>query len=119
MAYYAKVVKGKVTNVILADENWFSNEFVDDSPGAWIETFKDDTTRGAFAGKGMVYDSEMDAFYPPQQFSSWTLNTDNYNWEAPVDKPDDENPTNRYIWNEDAYQADTSDTKTAGWDAVE
>ena len=34
MAHYAKVVNGKVTQVIVAD---FFNTFVDTSPGEWIQ----------------------------------------------------------------------------------
>ena len=37
MAHYAKVLNGKVLNVIKADPEFF-NDFVDDSPGEWIET---------------------------------------------------------------------------------
>jgi hypothetical protein len=39
---------------------------------------------------GFIYDSQNDAFIPPQPFSSWTLNTQNYLWEAPVAKPTEE-----------------------------
>ena len=37
MAHYAKVLNGIVTKVIVAEEDFF-NEFVDDSPGKWIQT---------------------------------------------------------------------------------
>ena len=37
MAHYAKVVDGKVTNVIVAEAEYFDT-FVDDSPGEWIQT---------------------------------------------------------------------------------
>ena len=40
MAHYAKVINDKVVEVKTADENFFSN-FVDTSPGTWIETFVD------------------------------------------------------------------------------
>ena len=37
MAHYAKVLNGKVVNVIVAEISFFDN-FVDDSPGTWIQT---------------------------------------------------------------------------------
>ena len=37
MAHYAKVVDGKVTNVIVAEAEYFDT-FVDDSPGTWVQT---------------------------------------------------------------------------------
>ena len=37
MSHYAKVVDGKVTQVIVAEADFF-NHFVDTSPGSWIQT---------------------------------------------------------------------------------
>ena len=37
MAHFAKVVDGKVTQVIVAEPEFF-NTFVDSSPGEWIQT---------------------------------------------------------------------------------
>jgi hypothetical protein len=37
MGHYAKVVNGKVAKVIVAEASFFNN-FVDDSPGKWIQT---------------------------------------------------------------------------------
>ena len=37
MGHYAKVVNGKVTKVIVAEASFFDN-FVDSSPGKWIQT---------------------------------------------------------------------------------
>ena len=37
MSHFAKVVDGKVINVIVAEPEFF-NHFVDSSPGQWIQT---------------------------------------------------------------------------------
>ena len=37
MSHYAKVVDGKVTQVIVAEADFFET-FVDSSPGEWIQT---------------------------------------------------------------------------------
>ena len=50
MAHFAKVVDGVVTNVIVAEPEFFQS-FVDDSPGEWIQTSYN--TRG-----GVHYDPE-------------------------------------------------------------
>jgi hypothetical protein len=68
--------------------------------------------RGNYAGIGYTWDETNDVFYPPQPYGSWTLSSD-WVWEAPIDYPDD---GNNYIWNENAYQADTADPKTEGWE---
>jgi hypothetical protein len=53
--------------------------------------------RKNYAGKGYTYDEAKDAFIPPKPYSSWILNDDTCNWEAPVAYPDDGRV---YIWNE-------------------
>ena len=37
MAHYAKVLDGKVINVIVAEADFFKT-FIDDTPGTWIQT---------------------------------------------------------------------------------
>jgi len=105
MAHWAKVVDGKVTQVIVAEPEFFDT-FVDSSPGTWLATSyntygnkhsKGGTPlRGNYAGIGYTYDSKKDVFYAPQPFPSWTLSAD-YLWEAPIAIPDD---GKQYIWDE-------------------
>jgi len=100
MAHYAKVTSGTVVKVIVAESSFFDN-FVDDSPGNWIETFKDRSSRKNFASVGWTYDNTRDAFIPPKPHSSWTLNEDTCIWESPVAYPDE---NENYKWN-DATQS--------------
>ena len=98
MAHFAKVVDGKVTQVIVAEPEFF-NTFVDSSPGEWIQTSYN--TRGGvhtlggtplrknYAGIGFSYDRVKDAFIPPQPYASWTLNDTTCLWDPPVAYPDD------------------------------
>ena len=114
MAHYAKVLDGKVIEVIVAEQD-FMDEFVDSTPGEWIQTSYN--TKGGvhseggtplrynYAGVGFNYDSDADAFYAPKHYNSWVLNTDTYVWEAPVAYPS----SGKHTWNE----TDKS------WDAVE
>ena len=123
MAHFAKVVDGIVTNVIVAEEDFFDS-FIDNSPGQWIQTSyntrggvhtNDETPlRKNFAGIGYIYDGNRDAFYTPQPYNSWVLNETSCLWEAPIAVPNDADTVN-YVWDEDAYQADN----TTGWVIVE
>jgi len=106
MSHFAKVVNGVVTQVIVAEPEFFQT-FVDSSPGEWIQTsyntkggvhLKGGTPlRKNFAGIGYSYDAVKDAFIPPRPFNSWTLNETTCLWEAPVAKPNDDK---LYIWDE-------------------
>ena len=105
MAHFAKVVDGKVTQVIVAEAEFF-NTFVDSSPGAWIQTSYNTQgnqhpegrpLRGNYAGIGYTYDQANDVFYAPQPYSSWALDDSTWLWQAPTPMPDD---GNIYRWNE-------------------
>lgn len=106
MAHYAKVVDGKVTQVIVAEADFFDT-FVDSSPGAWIQTSYNThggvhanggtPLRKNYAGIGYSYDAVRDAFIPPQPYASWTLDDATCLWNAPVAMPTDGKP---YEWDE-------------------
>lgn len=54
--------------------------------------------RKNYAGIGMTYDEDRDAFIEPKPYPSWTLNENTCQWEAPVVKPND---GQYYQWNEE------------------
>ena len=106
MAHFAKVTDGKVTQVIVAEPEFFTT-FVDTSPGEWIQTSYNThggvhatggtPLRKNYAGIGYTYDRTRDAFIPPQPYPSWTLDETSCLWESPVAHPTDDK---RYEWNE-------------------
>jgi hypothetical protein len=106
MAHFAKVVNGLVTQVIVAEPDFFAT-FVDSSPGEWIQTsyntkggvhlFGGTPLRKNYAGVGYSYSSVLDAFIPPQPYPSWTLDEDTCLWSAPIPYPTD---GKEYYWNE-------------------
>ena len=105
MSHFAKVVDGKVTQVIVAEKEFFDT-FVDSSPGTWLQTSYNThgnqhpegrPLRGNYAGIGYNYDATNDVFYAPQPFPSWILNNTTWLWEAPVAYPLDDK---LYKWNE-------------------
>ena len=105
MSHYAKVVDGKVTQVIVAEADFF-NSFVDSSPGTWIQTSynthgnqhpENRPLRGNYAGIGFTYDQTHDVFYAQQPYPSWTLNQSTWLWEPSTPYPTD---GKQYQWDE-------------------
>jgi len=112
VSHFAKVLDGKVIQVIVAEPDFFDT-FVDSSPGQWLQTsyntrggvhYGQDgnpdggvALRGNYAGIGYTYDATHDVFYAPQPFPSWTLNQTTWLWEAPVAYPTD---GQSYVWDE-------------------
>ena len=84
--------------------------------------------RGNYAGIGMTYMSaartmgvaSTDIFIEQQPYPSWSIGIATAHWYAPIDGPpaltaDEEAANKFYIWDEDAYNADTNSPKTVGW----
>ena len=93
----------------------------------WKQTSYNGNMRGNYAGIGYTYMENVatlgvgstDIFISQQPHDSWTISTSAARWEAPIAQPtltDDQIAAGSYYtWDESAYQADTSDPKTAGW----
>ena len=128
MASFAKIgLNGKVievqsvVNEVLHDSNGVEQEsigidFLTKLTGWSIWKQTSYNTRGGehktggtpfrknFAGIGMTYDEDRDAFIPPKPYPSWTLNEQTCLWECPVAKPqltqEQYDNNNYYEWNE-------------------
>lgn len=115
MGHYAKVAYGVVQQVIVAEQD-FINSYVDNTPGAWIQTSYNTrgnihygadgqpdggrALRGNYAGIGYTYDAVNDVFYPPRPYNSWSISAEtNWLWTPPVAYPTD---GKMYAWNEAA-----------------
>ena len=126
MAHFAKVVNGTVTQVIVAEPEFFDT-FNDDSPGKWVQTSyntrygkhyepnsntlssdQSKALRKNYAWVGGTYDATRDAFLPPHTYASWTLNEETCVYDPPIEYPTDDKV---YDWDESVYQADN----TKGW----
>ena len=59
--------------------------------------------RKHYAGIGMLYNPDLDAFIPPQPYPSWTLDTE-CDWQPPTPRPDSEAS---YTWNESTLEWET------------
>jgi len=109
MGHFAKVLDGKVIQVIVAESEFFET-FLDSTPGEWIQTSYNTLggihrqggipLRMNFAGIGFSYDPIRDAFIPPQPYPSWTLNENTCLWEPPYAMPVHSADIKPYYWDE-------------------
>ena len=102
-----------VVNEVLHDSNGVEQEnigidFLTKLTGwaIWKQTSYNNNIRKNYAGIGMTYDEDKDAFIPKKPYNSWILNETTCQWEAPVAYPTD---GQRYNWNEE----------TTSWDLVD
>ena len=115
MASFAKIgLNGKVievlsvNNEVLKDANGVEQEingvdFLTKLTGwaIWKQTSYNTNFRKNYAGIGMTYDENRDAFIHKKPFNSWILNEDTCLWETPISMPTEELENNQfYSWNE-------------------
>ena len=93
----------------------------------WKKTSYNANFRGNYAGLGATYMSGVrtlgvastDIFISQQPFPSWSIGINTATWYSPIAEPvltDSELAAGkRYVWDEDAYNADTNSPKTVGW----
>ena len=103
MSHWAEIDENSIVlRVLVGDNNDPAGDegyqwLIDNLGGTWVQTSYNDNFRKRFAGVGYTYNATLDAFIPPQPFSSWTLNETTCLWEAPVPYPTDHKD---YEWNE-------------------
>jgi hypothetical protein len=69
----------------------------------WVQTSYTARIRRRYAGIGMTYSVEHDAFIMPKPYPSWLLDLNDANdWIAPIPKPTDEGYW--YEWDEQGQQ---------------
>jgi hypothetical protein len=114
MAHWAEINEDNiVTRVLVGDNNDPAGDegyqwLLDNLGGKWVKTSYNTVAgqhtlggtplRGNYAGIGFIYDEELDAFYAPKPFASWTLDTTKFIWEAPKAYPTD---GKFYTWDEE------------------
>ena len=143
MAHFAKLNANNIVETVIVVANSdtgggnldseatgisFCRNHVGDNSTTWKQTSYNKNFRGKFAGIGMTYMSGVrtlgvastDIFIEQQPFSSWSIGINTAEWYSPLGLPPDlteseKTAGKRYIWDEDAYQADTNSPKTVGW----
>ena len=106
MAYWAKIDNNNIViDIAIGNKYWHDSQ---DDFNMYILY---DINKKRFPSVGYTYDSNRDAFIPPQpKFPSWTLNEDTCLWESPTPHPQitDPNDSKSYNWNE----------STTSWDLI-
>ena len=111
MAHFAKIgLNNIVTDVLVVanretmdstgvEHESIGVEFLKNLTGheTWIQTSYNGNIRKNYAGIGYTYDSQRDAFIPPQPFPSWLLVEDTCQWTPPIPVPTVGGP---YEWDE-------------------
>ena len=93
-----------ISNADILDENGIEQEHLGVAicvtvagSGTWKQTSYNNKFRKMFATPGMKYAPDKDVFYSPVgPFPSWILDN-NYDWQPPIPKPDDDK---EYGWDE-------------------
>ena len=107
MAHFAKLGTGNIVEKVevvsndIATNEQAGVDFLNNLYGTrdvWKQTSYNGNIRKNYAGVGFTYDETLDAFIPPKEFKSWILNETTCLWEAPVEKPTDDQ---LYKWNEE------------------
>ena len=74
----------------------------------WLQTSYNNKFRFRYAGPGMVYNNQYDVFLNPQPYSSWTLNTETFEWDPPIPEPElteeQIESESYYQWNEETQE---------------
>jgi hypothetical protein len=96
------VTNGAVDNLPFSESEPVGIAFCQSLYGAdtvWKQTSYNASFRKHYAGIGMIYNADIDAFIVPQPYPSWTLNAQSGNWDAPIPYPSDGAD---YDWDEEA-----------------
>lgn len=113
MANFAQIdAASVVVNIIVAEQDVIDSGVLGD-PSQFIEYGPDKPVGLQGAGPGYTYVKEYPAFISPKPYPSWVLNTETYQWEAPVPNPNadghekcaDGKPVD-YYWNESTLSWD-------------
>jgi hypothetical protein len=109
MAHFAQLNEQNIVTqvIVVANEELLDNGIESEAKGIafcqslfggeWMQTSYNGNIRKNYAGIGYTYDSQRDAFIPPQPYPSWTLVEETCHWNAPVLYPTD---GKMYSWDE-------------------
>jgi hypothetical protein len=101
MSHWAEIDENNIVLRVLVGNNSEPDEgeaFMNSLGGTWVKTSYNGNIRKNYAGIGMSYDAERDAFIAPQPYASWILDEETCRWEAPVAYPTD---GIMYVWDEE------------------
>lgn len=114
MAHFAEIDENNVVSRVIVvnnsdilDENGNESEDIGKQfcnnllGGNWIQTSYNRNFRKNFAGTGMIYRPDLDAFISTPMYGSWILNEETCQWEPPIPMPND---NKKYTWNDESQE---------------
>ena len=102
MSHWAEVDENNIVlRVLVCDNNDPNGDegyqfLLDTFGGRWVQTSYNNNFRGHFAGIGMIYNEEYDAFIGQQPYPSWSIDPLLKDWSAPTPMPEAGN----FYWDE-------------------
>lgn len=91
MAHYAEVIDGKVTRVLVIDNEWSQQETFDFlmavSQHTWVQASYNSRIRGHYPAIGDTYNEELDIFVESVFPEGWVLNVQTGFYEEPPLQP--------------------------------
>lgn len=114
MGYYAELDENNIVKrVIVAEQDFIDSGAVGD-PKNWIQTSYNTSggvhklggvpLRKNYAGIGYTYDSALDAFIPPKEYQSWTLDEQTCRYIPPVEEPKSDTEKLITDWDEEKQE---------------
>jgi hypothetical protein len=100
MSHWAEIDENNIVLRVVVGNNNDHDEgeaFMKSLGGTWVKTSYNGSIRKNYAGVGMFYDANRDAFIPSQPYPSWILNEETCLWNAPAAYPID---GDHYAWDE-------------------
>ena len=92
-----------LNNLFSTNDNWKQTSY---NTHSGIHKLDGTPFRKNYAGIGYTYDEDKDAFIPPKNFPSWTLNETTCVWNPPIAYPTD---GQHYSWNDETNSWDLAD----------
>ena len=106
MSYFAELDENNIVlRVVVIDDKyeqegieWCENFY---NGGIWLQTSYTGSIRKNYAGIEDTYDPQLDAFYGPQPYPSWSLDS-SCQWQPPTPCPDYLIKDSYCNWDEDS-----------------
>jgi hypothetical protein len=84
MAHWAEIDENNIVLRVTVGSNKEPDEgyqwLVDNLGGTWVKTSYNGNIRKNYAGIGMIYDKDRDAFIPPKPEGDWVLDEETCSW---------------------------------------
>jgi hypothetical protein len=106
MAHWAELDENNIVlRVTVGDNNDPNGDegyqwLVDNVGGTWVKASYNGSIRKRYPGIGYSYDPILDVFLAPKPYPSWSVDSEELDWTAPIPKPS----TGVWEWEEETQE---------------